>query len=63
MTTQQKRLLRANIATARLDELGRQPMEQDVAKLTLAARVLDTAGVGLQDERTGQQEEQPRVLC
>ncbi len=63
MTTQKKRLLRAKVSTALLDELGRQPTEQDVATFTLAARVLYKVVLGVHDERTVQQEEQQLVLC
>jgi hypothetical protein len=37
---QQRKLLKAKIALALFDELGRRPTEQEVAKFYLAARVL-----------------------
>lgn len=40
MTTDKKRLLKAKISLALLDELGRQPTANEVEKFTLAARVL-----------------------
>jgi len=63
MTTQQKRLLRANVATAQLDELGRQPTQQEVDTFTLTARVLYKAVLSVHYERKVQKEEQQRVLC
>lgn len=40
MTTDKKRLLKAKISLALLDEWGRQPTATEVEKFTLAARVL-----------------------
>lgn len=47
---QQKKLLRAKISVALLDELGRKPTEQEVEKFFLAARVLYKAVLGLHFE-------------
>ncbi len=51
MTTQKKKLLRAKVALALRDELGRRPTEQEVEKFSLAARVLYKAVLGLHFER------------
>jgi hypothetical protein len=54
MTEHKKKLLRAKIALALRDELGRRPTEQELEKFTLAARVLYKAVLGLHFERTQQ---------
>jgi hypothetical protein len=51
MTEQKKRLLRAKVAVALLDEFGRRPTEQEVERYTRAARVLYKAILGLHFER------------
>ena len=57
MTDQKKKLLRAKVAVALLDELGRRPTEQEVERYTLAARVLYKAVLGLHFERQAQKGE------
>ena len=54
MTEQKKRLLKAKIAVALLDELGRLPTVQEVERYTRAARVLYKAVLGLHFERKAQ---------
>jgi hypothetical protein len=51
MNHQQKRLLKAKIAIALLDELGRKPTEQEIERYSMAARVLYKAVLGLHFER------------
>jgi hypothetical protein len=53
---QKKRLLKAKIAVALQDELGRRPTQQEVERYTLAARVLYKAVLGLHFERKAQKE-------
>lgn len=50
MNDQKKRLLKAKIALALRDELGRRPSDQEIEKFTLAARVLYKAVLGLHFE-------------
>ena len=56
MTEQKRKLLKAKIAAALLTELGRPPTSGEVARFTLAARVLYTAVLGLHFERRKQEE-------
>lgn len=56
MNDQKKKLLKAKVAVALLDELGRRPTEQEVERYFLAARVLYKAVLGLHFERQGQKE-------
>ena len=49
-----KKLLKAKISLALLDELGRRPTEQEVERYFLAARVLYKAVLGLHFERQQQ---------
>jgi hypothetical protein len=51
---QKKKLLKAKIAIALLDELGRKPTEQEIEKFFLVARVLYKAVLGLHFERQKQ---------
>ena len=51
---QKKKLLKAKISLALLDELGRRPTEQEVERYSLAARVLYKAVLGLHFERQQQ---------
>ena len=51
MTETQKRLLKAKISLALLDELGRAPTNTEIERFTLAARVLYKAVLGLHFER------------
>lgn len=51
MTSEKKRLLKAKVSLALLDELGRPPTETEVERFTLAARVLYKAVLGLHFER------------
>jgi hypothetical protein len=54
MTEQKKKLLKAKVALALRDELGRRPTDQEIEKFTLAARVLYKAVLGLHFEHNGQ---------
>jgi hypothetical protein len=54
MTEQKKKLLKAKVALALRDELGRRPTEQEIEKFTLAARVLYKAVLGLHFDRNRQ---------
>jgi hypothetical protein len=54
MNEQQKRLLKAKIAVALLDEYGRKPTPEEVEKFSLAARVLYKAVLGTHFERKAQ---------
>jgi hypothetical protein len=54
MNEQKKKLLKAKVALALRDELGRRPTDQEIEKFTLAARVLYKAVLGLHFERNGQ---------
>jgi len=56
MTDQRKRLLKAKVAVALQDELGRQPTPQELERFTLAARVLYKAVLGLHFERQDQKQ-------
>ncbi len=62
MTTEKKRLLKAKVSLALLDELGRQPTENEVERFTLAARVLYKAVLGLHFERKVQKQKGQLVL-
>jgi hypothetical protein len=57
MTEQKKKILRAKIALALRDELGRRPTEQEVERYTLAARILYKAVLGLHFERQEQKQQ------
>ena len=57
MTDPQKRLLKAKIAVALLDELGRRPTPQEVDRFTLASCVLYKTVLGVHYERKTQQRE------
>ncbi len=54
MTETKKRLLKAKISLALLDELGRAPTPAEIERFTLAARVLYKAVLGLHFERKEQ---------
>ena len=54
-TEQKKRLLRAKIAVALRDELGRVPKEEEVNQVFLLARVMYKAVLGLHYQRKEQQ--------
>lgn len=54
MTDHKKKLLKAKIALALWDELGRRPTEQEIEKFSFAARVLYKAVLGVHFEHTGQ---------
>ena len=56
MTEQQKKLLKAKIAVALLDELRRRPTEQEVERFSLAARVIYKTILGLHYERQQQKD-------
>jgi hypothetical protein len=54
MDERKKKLLKAKISIALLDELGRKPTEQEVERFFLAARVLFKAVLGIHSERKQQ---------
>jgi hypothetical protein len=54
MNDGKKKLLKAKISLALLDELGRKPTNQEVERYFLAARVLYKAVLGLHFERREQ---------
>jgi len=54
MEEKKKRLLKAKISVALLDELKRKPTEQEINRYFLAARVLYKAVLGLHFERQEQ---------
>ena len=54
MNDGKKKLLKAKISLALLDELGRRPTEQEIERYFLAARVLYKAVLGLHFERQQQ---------
>jgi hypothetical protein len=59
MTAEQKkeqkiRLLRAKVAVALQDELGRQPKTEEIEQVTLLARVMYKAVLGLHYKRKDQ---------
>jgi hypothetical protein len=51
---QKKSLLKAKVAVALQNELGRVPKEEDIEQVTLLARVMYKAVLGLQYERKEQ---------
>ena len=53
-TEQKKRLLRAKIAVALQDELGRVPKEEEINQIFLLSRVLYKAILGLHYKRQEQ---------
>jgi hypothetical protein len=53
-TEQKKRLLKAKIAVALHDELGRVPKEEEINQVFTLARVLYTAVLGLHYKRQEQ---------
>ena len=56
MTSEQKRkLLKAKVAVALQDELGRAPTREQIEDVTLLARVLYKAVLGLHFKRKAQQ--------
>lgn len=56
MTEQKKKLLKAKIAIALLDELGRKPTLEEVERFFLAARILYKAVLGTHFERQEQKQ-------
>jgi hypothetical protein len=56
-TEQKKRLLRAKIAVALQDELGRVPKEQKINQVFLLARVMYKAVLGLHYKRKEQKKQ------
>jgi hypothetical protein len=54
---QKKKLLKAKIAVALQDELGRVPKEAEINQVCLLARVLYKAILGLHDKRQEQQKQ------
>lgn len=56
MTEQKKKLLKAKVALALLDELGRRPTEAEVERYLRAACVLYKAVLGLHFERKEQKQ-------
>ena len=55
MTEQKKRLLKAKIAVALQNELGRVPKEEEIDNVFLLARVMYKAVLGLHFQRQQQQ--------
>lgn len=53
-TEQKKRLLKATIAVALHDELGRVPKEEEINQVFLLSRVMYKAILGLHDKRKAQ---------
>ena len=53
---QQKRLLKAKVAVALHHELGRVPKDEEVEQVTLLARVLYKAVLGLHYKRQAQKQ-------
>jgi hypothetical protein len=51
---QKKRLLKAKVAVALQNELGRVPKEEEIEQVTLLARVMYKAVLGLHYRRKGQ---------
>ncbi len=51
---QKKRLLKAKVAVALQDELGRAPKKEEIEEVTLLARVLSRAILGLHYKRQEQ---------
>jgi hypothetical protein len=56
-TEQKRKLLKAKIAVALHDELGRVPKEAEIHQAFLLARVLYKAILGLHDKRQEQQKQ------
>jgi len=56
-TDQKKRLLKAKIAVALQDELGRVPKEEEVNQVFLLARVMYKAVLGLHYKRKEQKKQ------
>ena len=54
MDDRKKKMLRAKISLALLDELGRRPTDQEIERYFLAARVLYKAVLGIHFERQQQ---------
>ena len=53
-TEQKKKLLRANIAVALQDELGRVPKEEEINQIFLLSRIMYKAILGLHYKRQAQ---------
>jgi hypothetical protein len=60
-TEQKRKLLKAKIAVALHDELGRVPKEAEINQVFLLARVLYKAILGLHDKR--QEQKKPGQLA
>jgi hypothetical protein len=54
MDEQKRRLLEAKIAVALLDELGRKPKKEEIDQVSLLARVMYKAVLGLHFKRQEQ---------
>jgi len=61
-TNQHKRLLRAKIAVALQDELGRVPTEREIEQVFTLARVLYKAVLGLHYRREKQKREEQLAI-
>jgi len=59
---QKKKLLKAKISIALLDELGRKPTNEEVEKFFLFARVLYKAILGLHFERQKQKKREQLAI-
>jgi hypothetical protein len=62
MNEEKKRLLKAKISLALLDELGRRPTEAEIERYTRAACVLYKAILGLHFERKEQKRQKQLVI-
>jgi hypothetical protein len=61
-TEQKKRLLKAKIAVALQDELGRVPKQEEIEQVNLLARVMYKAILGLHYKRKEQKKSRQLVI-
>ena len=61
-TEQKKRLLKATIAIALHDELGRVPKEEEINQVFFLSRVMYKAILGLHDKPKAQQRNGPLAI-
>jgi hypothetical protein len=61
-TDQKKRLLKAKIAVALQDELGRVPKEEEINQVFLLARVMYKAVLGLHYKRKEQKKQEQLAI-
>ena len=62
MTEQKKRLLKAKIAVALQNELGRVPKEEEIDNVFLLARVMYKAVLGLHFQRQEQKKQRQLAI-